>query len=112
MTSKTKIAIGVAVGGIVLTVGGFGIAAAGGGEGERISGSTSAAARAAAAQAVPGGVAGQVRSESDGGAAYGVQVDKPDGTKSEVRLDKAFKPLTVGPVGNGVDGDGPDGDEG
>lgn len=110
MTSKTKIAIGVAVGAIVLTAGGFGIAAAaGGGEGERISGSTAAAARTAALQAVPGGVAGQVRSESDGGAAYGVQVAKPDGTKSEVRLDKAFKPLTVG---NGVDGDGPDGDEG
>lgn len=29
-----------------------------------------------------------------------------------VRLHKAFRPLTVGPVVNGVDGDSPDGDEG
>ncbi|MFN2477612.1 MAG: hypothetical protein ABR615_00330, partial [Pseudonocardiaceae bacterium] len=100
-----------AAGALILTAGGFGIAAATGalGDNEQVSGSTAQVARAAAAQAVPGGIAGQVLSESDG---YGVQVSKPDGTKSEVHLDKTFKPLTVGPAVNGGDGDGPDGDEG
>jgi hypothetical protein len=103
MTSKTKIWIGVVAGGLILAAGGFGIAAAGsGGDGDQISGSTAQLARAAAAQAAPGGIAGQVRSESGG---YGVQVSKPDSTLSEVRLDKTFKPLTVGPVVSGVDGD-------
>ncbi|HET9118489.1 MAG TPA: hypothetical protein VFN75_10540 [Pseudonocardiaceae bacterium] len=111
MTSKTRIWIGVVAGGLILAAGGFGIAVAGsGGDGDQISGSTAQLARAAAAQAVPGGIAGQVRSESDGG--YGVQVSKPDGTTSAVHLDKTFKPLTVGPAVNGGDGDGPDGDEG
>ncbi len=112
MISKTKIGIGVAAGALILTAGGFGIAAAAGsiGDSVQISGSTADAARAAAAQAVPGGVAGQVRSESDGAAAYGVQVTKPDGTTSQVHLDKTFKPLTGGQdAGDSAGGDG-DGD--
>ncbi|WP_193220301.1 PepSY domain-containing protein, partial [Mycobacterium tuberculosis] len=60
-------------------------------------------ARAAAVQAVPGGTAGEVETETgEGAAAYGVLVTRPDGTRVEVHLDRDFRVLDTEPA----DGDG------
>lgn len=65
---------------------GSGIAAAFDGEDE-VTGPDADRARAAAVQAVPGGTAGEVETETgEGAAAYGVLVTRPDGTRVEVHL--------------------------
>ncbi|AMC62493.1 Possible exported protein [Mycobacterium tuberculosis] len=54
-------------------------------------------------QAVPGGTAGEVETETgEGAAAYGVLVTRPDGTRVEVHLDRDFRVLDTEPA----DGDG------
>lgn len=69
---------------------GSGIAAAFDGEDE-VTGPDADRARAAAVQAVPGGTAGEVETETgEGAAAYGVLVTRPDGTRVEVHLDRDF----------------------
>jgi len=69
-------------------------------------------ARAAAVAVAPGGQAGPVRAESDGGAVYGVDVTKPDGTRLDVRLDRTFTVLGTQPAGQDTGGDGGDGGDG
>lgn len=81
---------------------GSGIAAAVDGEDE-VTGPDADRARAAAVQAVPGGTAGEVETETgEGAAAYGVLVTRPDGTRVEVHLDRDFRVLDTEPA----DGDG------
>lgn len=78
------------------------IAAAFDGEDE-VTGPDADRARAAAVQAVPGGTAGEVETETgEGAAAYGVLVTRPDGTRVEVHLDRDFRVLDTEPA----DGDG------
>ncbi len=67
---------------------------------------------AAAVAVAPGGQAGPVRAESDGGAPYGVDVTKPDGTRLDVRLDRNFAVLGSQPAVQDAGGDGGDGDGG
>lgn len=82
---------------------GSGIAAAFDGEDE-VTGPDADRARAAAVQAVPGGTAGEVETETgEGAAAYGVLVTRPDGTRVEVHLDRDFRVLTPNrPTGTAV----------
>lgn len=108
MNRRTKIGIGVAAGVLVLSGGAVGIASAVGGDGDGVGGAAADQARAAAVQTVPGGTAGAVEAQNEGGnAAYGVAVTKPDHNTVEVFLDKDFHVL-----GTGVPGREGDGDEG
>ena len=110
MNHKTKIAIGVAAGVLVLSGGAIGIASAVGNDSNPISGATADQARTAAVQAVPGGKAGAVEAETDEGAvAYGVAVTKPDGSVVEVHLDRGFHVLGTQAPGQEADTDGDDG---
>jgi len=109
----------VAIAGGVLALGlvGAGTAmAVSGGDGGSVSGPDADHARAAAVAVAPGGQAGPVRAESGGGAAYGVDVTQPDGTRLDVRLDRNFAVLGSQPggqdTGGGDGGDGGDGDGG
>ena len=106
MSRKSKIGIGVAGGALALALAGIGTAYAAGGDDDDVTGPTADKARAAAVQAVPGGQAGEVDQESgEGNTAYGVSVTKPDGTKVEVHLDRAFTVLGVQPAGHDQDSD-------
>src|SRR5918996_1544499 len=98
---RAKMVAGIAGGVLVLGVAGAGTALAMGGDsdGGPVTGPAADQARSAAAAAVPGGRAGEVVSESDGGAAYGVQVTRPDGSAVEVNLDRGFAVLGTQPVG-------------
>nr|2KGY_A Chain A, POSSIBLE EXPORTED PROTEIN [Mycobacterium tuberculosis H37Rv] len=70
---------------------------------DEVTGPDADRARAAAVQAVPGGTAGEVETETgEGAAAYGVLVTRPDGTRVEVHLDRDFRVLDTEPA----DGDG------
>ncbi|MGV7688203.1 PepSY domain-containing protein [Mycobacterium kansasii] len=104
MNRKTKISVGIAAGAVALAAG-LGVAAADGDE-TPVTGPAADHARTAAAQAVPGGKAGEVDQETNEGAAfYGVKVTKPDGTVVEVHLDRNFRVLGTLPVGPGDDDD-------
>src|SRR5947209_18246252 len=78
LTTKTKIVIGIAAG--VLALGGGTALALSGASNVQVTGPAADQARAAAASAVPGGRAGEVRAETNGGAAYGVNGTRPDGS--------------------------------
>jgi hypothetical protein len=103
---------GIAGGVLVLCLAGVGtaLAVSASGNADVLTGPIADRARAVAVAAVPGGQPGQVRAESDGAAAYGVEVTKPDGTRLTVHLDRNFAVLGAQPAGQGIDGDGPDGD--
>jgi hypothetical protein len=109
LTSRTKIVIGIAVGLLALG-GGTALAFSGASDSNQLTGPAADQARAAAVSAVPGGRAGEVRAETNGGAAYGVNVARPDGSTLMVNLDRNYHVLGTQPAGR--DGDGADGDEG
>ncbi len=114
MSRRAKITAGI--GGLVLVLGvagaGTALAVGGDGNGDTVTGPAAGHARSAAAAAVPGGRAGEVRAGSDAGAAYGVQVTRPDGSAVEVNLDRGFAVLGTQPVGQDGTGDGADGADG
>jgi hypothetical protein len=93
----------LAVGGsaVVLALGATGgaIAVASGNDDQTLSGPPADQARAAALQYTGGGNAGIVEPESsdpeEGGAAYGVEVTKPDGSKVDVFLSNDYKLLRI-----------------
>ena len=106
LTSRTKIVIGIAAGLLALG-GGTALAFSSASEGNQLTGPAADQARAAA---VPGGRAGDVHAQTNGGDAYGVDVARPDGSTLMVTLDRNYHVLGTQPAGR--DGDGPDGDEG
>jgi hypothetical protein len=84
-----------------------GVAEAIGGDDDQVTGPASDQARAAATAAVPGGTAGEVDQETgEGAVAYGVTVNKPDGTAVEVHLDKDFHVLDTQPAAHNRPDDG------
>ena len=98
MRRKHLVLVGSA---LVLAVGGAGgaIAFATGDDDQTVGGSTADQARAAALRYTGGGSAGIVEPESsdpdEHGAAYGVEVTKPDGSKVDVFLDGDYKMLRI-----------------
>jgi len=112
LRKRAKVAIAGGVLALGLVGAGTAMAVSGGDDGGSVSGPDADHARTAAAAVAPGGQAGPVRAESDGGAAYGVDVTQPDGTRLDVRLDRNFAVLGAQPVGQDTGGDGGDGDGG
>jgi hypothetical protein len=106
-TTRTKIVIGI-VAGVLALGGGTALAFSGASNSNQVTGAAADQARAAAVSAVPGGRAGEVRTETDAGAAYGVNVARPDGSTLQVNLDRNYHVLSTQPAGT----DGNDGDEG
>lgn len=92
MTRRVKRTIGVAAAAAVVGVGAFiGVAAAtGGGDDQPLTGTTRDRA-VAAALAHTGGGAVLEAAAGDDGAAYEVEVRRPDGSVVEVHLDRALK---------------------
>ncbi|GLY64756.1 PepSY domain-containing protein [Amycolatopsis taiwanensis] len=106
MKRTTKLGLSVVAGLLALGAGGVGLAYGMNSEGSNISGPAADQARAAAAQAVPGGRASQVETGADEGTTgYGVTVTKPDGSNVEVRLDPGYHVLGIQPADqNDTDG--------
>lgn len=98
---------GIAV--AALAAGGIGIAYAVGGEGEeQVGGPSAEKAKAAALKQVGGGTVLEVeRQDGDGGGAYEVEVERPDGSQVEVHVSGQFDP-----VGSAADDDGAGDDDG
>jgi hypothetical protein len=107
MDRRTKLGIGGAAAVLVVGVGSFlGIAAAtGGDDDEQLSGSTRDRAVAAALASTGGGKVLETEAGDDG-AAYTVEVERPDGSVVEVQLDADF---TV--TGEAADDDGAGGED-
>lgn len=78
-----------------LAVGGAAIASATGGSKEQASGPEADKARAAALAHVGGGTAGSVERDSEDGAAWEVEVTRPDGTTVDVLLGADYRVLAV-----------------
>ncbi len=112
LRKRAKVAIAGGVLALGLVGAGTAMAVSGGDGGGSVSGPDADHARAAAVAVAPGGQAGQVRAESGGGAAYGVDVTQSDGTRLDVRLDRNFAVLGSQPAGQDAGGDGGDGDGG
>jgi len=114
MALRKKAKLGIAGGVLALGLIGAGtaVAVSGGDGGGSLSGPDADHARAAAVAVAPGGQAGQVRTESVAGAAYGVDVTQPDGTKLDVRLDRNFTVLGTQPAGQDTGGDSGDSGDG
>lgn len=99
MNRRARIAATAAAGVAIVAAAGAGIGYAFDGDDDEVTGPAADRARAAAVEAVPGGTAGEVETESDeGAAAYGVQVTAPDGTALEVHLDKDLKVVGTEPA--------------
>jgi hypothetical protein len=96
---STKLVIGGSVLALALGATGGAVAFASGSDDQTLGGPSADQARAAALQYTGGGNAGIVEPESsdpeEGGAAYGVEVTKPDGSKVDVFLDKGYKLLRI-----------------
>lgn len=104
MERRTKLLIAPAVAVPVLIV--AGIAARGGDDDEPLSGDTYDRASAAALDHVGEGTV--VETEvGDDGAAYGVEIERDDGSQVEVNLDDDFQVINV----EADDDDGDDGDD-
>jgi hypothetical protein len=95
----TKLVVGGSALALALGATGGAIAVASGNDDQTLSGPSADQARAAALQFTGGGNAGIVEPESsdpeEGGAAYGVEVTKPDGAKVDVFLDKDYKLMKI-----------------
>jgi uncharacterized membrane protein YkoI len=105
MTGGQKLLIAGAAA-VVLAAGGVGIAQAVSGDSEeQVTGPQADRARQAAVQAVGGGRASGVERGDDGGAAWEVEVVRPDGSEVEVTLDAELKQ-----VGTETEDDGGEGD--
>jgi len=96
---RKKLIIGGSALALVLATAGGAVAIAGGGEDQSLGGPTATKAREAALSYTGGGRAGIVEPESNDpeehGAAYGVEVTKPDGSPVDVFLDSNFKLLRI-----------------
>ena len=104
MTKKTKLILGaVAAVAVIGTVSGFAIAA--GADDEPLRGSTYEKATAAALEHVGEGTVTETEA-GDGGAAYGVEIRRDDGSQVEVELDADFNV-----IGTEEDDDGPNDDD-
>jgi hypothetical protein len=91
MTRRVKRTIGVAAAAAVVGVGSFiGVAAATGGEDQPLTGTARDRAVAAALAHIGGGAVLEAAAGDDG-AAYEVEVRRPDGSVVEVHLDRALK---------------------
>jgi len=114
LRKRAKLAIAGGVLALGLVGAGTALAMSGGNDdgGGSVSGPDADHARTAAVAVAPGGHAGPVRAESDGGAAYGVDVTKPDGTRLDVRLDRNFAVLGAQPAGQDTGDDGGDDGDG
>jgi hypothetical protein len=90
MGRRTKLGIGGAAAVVAIGAGSFlGIAAATGGDDEPLRGDAKDRAAAAALASTGGGTVTESETGDDG-AAYEVEVTKPDGSQVEVRLDAGF----------------------
>jgi hypothetical protein len=96
---STRLAVGGSALALALGATGGSIAMASGNDDQTLGGPSADQARAAALQYTGGGNAGIVEPESsdpeEGGAAYGVEVTKPDGSKVDVFLDKDYKLMRI-----------------
>jgi hypothetical protein len=113
LTRGNKIGLGVAGGVVALSAVAFGTgfvpgSEPGGDPGPALSGPAADQARAAALTAIPGGKAGEVRSDNANGAAYDVQVTNPSGGSSVVRLDRNDTVMGSQPASAPDGGDGDD----
>jgi hypothetical protein len=100
MTKKTKLILGgIAAFAVIGTASGFAIAA--GADDEPLRGSTYEKATAAALEHVGEGTVTETEA-GDGGAAYGVEIRRDDGSQVEVELDDNFNV-----IGTEEDDDGP-----
>jgi hypothetical protein len=104
MTRKTKLILGgIAAVAVIGTASGFAIAA--GADDEPLRGSTYDKATAAALEHVGEGTVTETEA-GDGGAAYGVEIRRDDGSQVEVELDENFNV-----IGTEEDDDGPNDDD-
>lgn len=94
---------------LALAAGGIGIAYAVGGEDEeQVTGPSAEKAKAAALEQVGGGTVLEVeKQDGDGGGAYEVEVERPDGSQVEVHVSGQYES-----VGTAADDDGGGEDEG
>jgi hypothetical protein len=90
MTRSRKLLIGGAML-VALGAGGVGLAQAVGGDDEQATGPEADRAKAAAVRAVGGGTAVGVERDDGDGAAWEVEVKRPDGSVVEVGLDSTLK---------------------
>jgi hypothetical protein len=94
-----RLAVGASALVVALGATGGAIAIASGNDDQTLTGPPADQARAAALQYTGGGNAGIVEPESsdpeEGGAAYGVEVTKPDGSQVDVFLDKHYKLMRI-----------------
>ena len=99
MMSRRHIVVGGSVLLLAFGAAGGAIAFATGGDDQTLTGSAADQARAAALRSTRGGSAGIVEPESsdpdEHGAAYGVEVTKPDGSRVDVFLDAHYKLLRI-----------------
>lgn len=103
MTRSRKLLIGGAML-VALGAGGVGLAQAVGGDDEQATGPEADRAKAAAVKAVGGGTAVGVERDDGDGAAWEVEVKRPDGSVVEVGLDSSLK--QAGTERNDDDGSG------
>jgi hypothetical protein len=112
MTRRRKLLIGGAVV-LALGAGGVGLAQAVGGDDEQVTGPDADRAKAAAVKLVGGGNAIGVERDDGDGAAWEVEVKKPDGSVVEIGLTSGLKEAGVergDDDGAGGDGEGSDND--
>lgn len=108
MTARTK-TVGLAVAAVAVVGAAAGFAVAAGDDDEPLRGEVRGRAAAAALEHAGGGTV--VETEvGDDGAAYEVEVRRPDGTQIEVQLDDAFDVVGTERDDDGSDDDGPDDD--
>ena len=100
MSNKRKV-IAAAMAAVVVGAIGTGVAVATGGDEKALSGRANDRATAAALDHVGEGTVTETET-GDGGAAYEVEIRRPDGTQVEVQLDRNFEF-----VGSENDDDGP-----
>lgn len=105
MTRRHMIVAGAV---LALAGGGAGVAWAVGGEddGEAVTGPAADRAKAAAVASIPGGKANEVERGDDGGAAWEVEVTRPDGKTVDVLLDTDHRVIGT------EQEDGPEDDDG
>lgn len=110
---RKPIAIGVTA--LVLAAGAVGVASAlgvGGDSDDSVTGPGADQARAAALAIVDGGKANSVERDGENGATWEVEVTKANGDTVDVRLDSAYKLVTIESDHEQADGPGSDAGEG
>jgi pyruvate/2-oxoacid:ferredoxin oxidoreductase beta subunit len=105
---KAKLVVGAAATGctVAVVLAGGAAAVASNDDGDHtVTGSQAARATAAALAATEGGTANSVERDSENGAAWEVEVTKPDGTTVDVRLDQTYQVVVIEGDGD-TSGDG------